>query len=275
MNQVLDSTSKSNIEKCEICGEPIGLEMVLLGTKFTVPRMCSCKKKAFEESQKQAQALEKQTRLSQIFNNSLMTKEFKEFTFQNWDHDLGNSKMYDLGLKYVKHFKEMKEQNLGLLIYGQPGNGKTFLSGCIANELLNNFIPVVCVSAIGILERIKDSFGKYGDDGIQSILNCLDNADLLIIDDLGTENNTAWSRSTMYQILDTRYRKKKPLVVTSNLTMDQLRKRYDQECEDNEKGRTFDRLVNEMCTPIENLSPSIRVKKGKEKTKLLGQILNS
>lgn len=275
MNRVLDSTSNPNMKKCEVCGEPIGLDMDLIGIKFTVPRMCKCKKKAYEEAEKKAQAIEKQTRLSQIFNNSLMTKEFKEFTFENWDHELGNKKMYDLGLKYVRHFKEMREQNLGLLIYGQPGNGKTYLTGCIANELLNNFVPVVCVSAIGILERIKDSFGKYGDEGIQSILNCLDNADLVIIDDIGTENNTPWSRSTMYQILDTRYRKKKPLIVTSNLTMSQLKKRYDQDCEDDEKGRTFDRLVNEMCTPIENSAASIRVKKGKEKTKLLGQILNS
>lgn len=56
--------------------------------------------------------------------------------------------------------------------------------------------------------------------------------------------------------------------------MQQLKKRYDEDCE-KEKGRTYDRLVNEMCTPIENLAPSIRVEKGKEKTKVLGQILNS
>jgi DNA replication protein DnaC len=189
-------------------------------------------------------------------------------------HSLGNKKMYDLGIKYVKHFKEMKNKNLGLLIYGSPGNGKTFLTGCIANALIKEFVPVVCISAIGILDRIKDSFGKYGDEGVHSILSCLDNAELLIIDDLGTENNTPWSRATIYQIIDARYRKKKPLIVTSNLTMQQLKKRYDQDCE-NGKGRTYDRLVNEMCTPIENLAPSIRVKKGKEKTKVLGQILNS
>lgn len=275
MNQVLDFTSNNpSIKKCEVCGEPMGLEVILLGKKLLVPKMCKCRKAEIEKKERKSKATEKQIRLQQIFNNSLMTKEFKECTFTKWEHDLGNKKMYDLGIKYVKHFKEMKEKNLGLLIYGSPGNGKTFLSGCIANALIEEFIPIVCVSAIGILDRIKDSFGRYGDEGVQSILNCLDNAELLVIDDLGTENNTPWSRATMYQIIDARYRKKKPLIVTSNLTMQQLKKRYDEDCE-NEKGRTYDRLVNEMCTPIENLAPSIRVQKGKEKTKVLGQILNS
>lgn len=272
MNQVLGSTS--NTQKCQVCGEPTGLEVILLGKKLIVPRMCSCKKKEVAEEERKSQAREKQIRLQQIFNNSLMTKEFKECSFEKWDHNLGNEKMYKVGVKYVKHFKEMKEKNLGLLIYGAPGNGKTFLLGCIANELIQEFIPVVCISAIGILDRIKDSFGKYGDEGVHSILSCLDNADLLIIDDLGTENNTSWSRSTIYQIIDARYRKKKPLIVTSNLTMEQLKKRYDQDCEDG-KGRTADRLINEMCTPVENSAPSIRAQKGKEKTKMLGQILNS
>ncbi|NME95327.1 ATP-binding protein [Clostridium cochlearium] len=273
MNQVLGSTSNQSIQKCKTCGEPIGLEVILLGNKLIVPRMCKCKRIVAKEQERKSQAMEKQIRLQQIFNNSLMTKEFKECSFEKWDHSLGNKKMYELGIKYTEHFKEMNGKNLGLLIYGTPGNGKTFLSGCIANALIKEFIPVVCVSAIGILDRIKDSFGKYGDEGVQSILNCLDNAEVVIIDDLGTENNTSWSRATMYQIIDARYRKRKPLIVTTNLTMQQLKKRYDQNCEDGE-GRTYDRLVNEMCTPIENLAPSIRVKKGKEKTQILKELLS-
>lgn len=180
--------------------------------------------------------------------------------------------MYELGIKCVKNFKEMVKKNIGLFIYGKPGNGKTYFAGCIANALLKKYVPVVCVSSIGILERIKDSFNKFGDEGVQNILNCLDNAELLIIDDLGTENNTSWSRSTMYQIIDSRYRKKKPLIVTSNLNIEQLKKRYDTDSEDL-IGRTYDRLLNEMCTPIENNWKSIRTIKGREKTKILGEIL--
>lgn len=270
-NQILDSTSK--IENCPNCGEPIGKEVVILNKKYIVPRVCKCRKIAIEEAERKSSSLEKQIRLQQIFNNSLMTKEFKEMTFENWNHEIANEKMFHLASKYVESFKDMKINNIGLLIYGPPGNGKTYLSGCIANALINKFIPVVFISAIGVLERIKDSFGKYGDKGVQSILNCFDNADLVILDDLGTENNTSWSRATIYQIIDSRYRKKKPIIITTNLSRDQLKNRYD--VDNSERiGRTYDRIANEMCTQIENSWSSIRTTKGKKKKELLGKILN-
>jgi DNA replication protein DnaC len=90
---------------------------------------------------------------------------------------------------------------------------------------------------------------------------------------MGVENNTDWSRATMYQILDSRCRKKKPLMITSNLTMSQLKRRYDKDC-GTDVGRTADRLIHEMCQPIENTFSSIRIKKGLEKTKMLREILN-
>ncbi|AKN34213.1 DNA replication protein [Clostridium carboxidivorans P7] len=272
MRQESDSTS--NIPLCPVCGEPIGIR-VLLGknrTEHTMPRMCKCEREQCMQIEKRQEAQEKQIRLEKMFRNGLMTKEFKEMNFETWNHELGNEKMYELGIKCVKNFKEMVERNIGLLIYGKPGNGKTYFAGCIANALLKKYVPVVCVSSILILERIKYSFNKFGDEGVQNILNCLDNAELLIIDDIGTENNTNWSRSTMYQIIDSRYRKKKPLIVTSNLNIKQLKKRYDTDSED-AIGRTYDRLLNEMCTPIENNWQSIRVIKGREKTKTLGKIL--
>lgn len=268
-------TSRPKLENCPTCGESTGKIIKILGRNYIVPRMCKCKRSALEENKKKSEAKEKQIRFKRMFSNSLMTKEFKEFTFENWDHALGNEKMYDLGIKYVNCFKEKAlKENLGLLIYGNPGNGKTFLCGCIANALMEQFVPVVCVSAIGLLDRIKSSFGKYGDEGIQSILNCLDNADLVVIDDMGVENNTDWSRATMYQILDSRYRKKRPIIVTSNFSINQLKKIYDRYC-NTETGRTADRLMYEMCSPVENTSPSIRIKKGLKKTEILKEILNS
>lgn len=267
----LDSIS-NKIQFCPKCGEPTGKEIVIFDKKHLVPRMCKCRRAAVAEAERESKSMEKQIRLQQIFNNSLMTKEFKEMTFENWDHEVASENMFKLARKYAENFNDMKTKNIGLLIYGPPGNGKTYLSGCIANYLIKKFIPVVFISAIGVLDRIKDSFGKYGDNGVQSILNCFDNAELVIIDDLGTENNTAWSRATIYQIIDSRYRKKKPVIITTNLSKEQLKKRYDEDSNEN-IGRTYDRIANEMCTPIENTWSSIRISKGKEKTKFLGEIL--
>ncbi len=272
-NPGLVSTSK--IENCPICGEPTGKLIKIFSTTYAVPRMCKCRREEKVKQDKIDAANQKQIRLDSMFKNSLMTKEFRKITFEAWNHKKGNEHMYNLGIKYVRNFKKVQEKNVGLLIYGVPGNGKTYLSGCIANALLGQLIPVVCVSSIGILDRIKSSFSKYGDEGVQNILNCLDNADLVIIDDMGVEVNTDWSRSTMYQILNSRYEKKKPLIITTNLTMEQLKKRYDRDCPGwkSGKGRTFDRVVNEMCQPIENSASSIRIQNGREKANILKEIL--
>ncbi|MBU5454833.1 ATP-binding protein [Caproiciproducens sp. MSJ-32] len=87
---------------------------------------------------------------------------------------------------------------------------------------------------------------------------------LLVIDDLGTEQGTEWSLSKIYTILDSRYRKKLPTIVTSNYSLGQLKERYGE--------RIVDRLI-EMCINIENKNPSIRKIKAEEnKEKLRGML---
>lgn len=259
-----------DIPTCPICGENKRLMVDMCDKKWLMPRMCKCRREEIEKRDRVDKVREKQIRLQQIFTNSLMTKEFRSLSFSSWDHNIGSEFLYGIGHKYVKNFKSIKEKNIGLLIYGAPGSGKTFLSGCIANALIEDYTPVICISAIGILERIKSSFTNYGDNGVSDILNSLSNADLLILDDLGTENNTSWSRATMYQIIDARYRSKKPLIVTTNLSLKELQGRYDDE---GAMGRTYDRLVNEMCTPIESKWHSIRREKGREKANILREII--
>lgn len=258
-----------SLAKCSKCGEPTGKEMHLFGKKRIVPVMCKCRKEEYEAKKLANENQDKQIKLQQMFSNGLMTTEFRTYTFKNWDHNLGNKKLYTMASKYTKNFNMALEKNIGLIIRGTKGNGKTYSTGCIANELLSQGIPVVCVSIINLLERIKKNFNTWGDQGTQEILNTLNNADLLIIDDLGTENNTSWVRAMIYQIIDDRYRKKKPLIITTNLSLDELRKKYDPDGSD----RTYDRLVNEMCTSIEINEPSIRLKKGFEKTEYLREMM--
>lgn len=81
----------------------------------------------------------------------------------------------------------MRESNQGILIYVEAGNGKTYFSASIANALLDKLVPVICVGTIALTERISQSKKNYGEEGIFTVLNALENADLLIIDDLGTE----------------------------------------------------------------------------------------
>ena len=249
---------------CDKCGEPIQKIIELLGSKRKVPIVCSCRKKELEEKEKLELNLEKQNRLKSLMKNSLMEQSFFEKTFEAWDFNKGSKSMYNLGFKYSDNFKKAKENGLGLLIHGSPGNGKSYLSFAIANKLLQKQIPVICISINGLLERIRETYSKWGKEGEAEILKSLGNADLVVLDDLGTEQSTDWSVTKVYNIIDSRYRNKLPLIVTTNHSLDDLREMYGE--------RTVDRLL-EMCTPIQNNGPSIRKEKAKENTKLLKEIL--
>lgn len=177
--------------------------------------------------------------------------------------------MYKLGKNYCENWTEMKEKNMGLLLYGPPGTGKTFLAFCIANELLNNMIPVIAISSIGLLNRIRETYNTWGREGEVEIINNLKNASLLILDDLGAENNTPWSKEKLYEIIDSRHRDRKPCIITTNLTREGLKKKLTG---DDEIPRTYDRIV-EMCHPIQVQGKSKRVEAAKDKEELLKRLL--
>lgn len=273
LNQQIEKESDLNCkleEKCKVCGKEIYKEYEILGKKRVVKVLCDCEVKKLEEEKNKEDAKEKQIRLENLLKNSLMDKKFRESTFENWNFEKGTKKMFDLGKRYTDNFKECRQEGLGLLIYGQPGNGKTYLSSCIANELLKQFVPVICVSINGLLSRIQETYNRWGKEAEADVIKGLCNADLLIIDDLGTEKKTDWSESMIYNIIDSRYRSNLPLIVTTNLNINPmevngvLTELYGK--------RTEDRIL-EMCTPINNTSKSIRIEEAKKKTDLLKKIL--
>lgn len=257
-------------EVCPKCGKHIFKKVTILEKERIVKVMCECESAAWNEKQRQEKAQEKQMELKRLLSNSLMDKKFMDSTFENWDFNKGSKQMYELGKRYAANFKKCKSEGLGLLIYGQPGNGKTYMVSAIANELLKQFIPVVCVSISSLLSRIQQTYNKWGKEAESDIIRGLCNADLLIIDDLGTEKASDWSKSMIYNIVDSRYRSNLPLVITSNLDINPSERHGV--LEEYYYERTENRIL-EMCTPVLNKSKSIRIEEAKKKTELLKEIL--
>lgn len=232
--------------------------------------MCKCERERYHAREYKEQAEQKQIQLQKLLKNSLMDRKFLSSTFKNWNFQCGSKQIYDLGKRYVTNFKECKTQGIGLLIYGLPGNGKTYLVSSIANELLKQYIPVVCASINAILRQIQTCYRDRSNNTPETIINGLNQACLLIIDDLGAEQQTEWSKSMIYSLIDARYRRGLPLMITSNLNINPqetnsiLAEMYDR--------RTESRIL-EMCTPIHFTGKDIRIDESKKKTEKLKKIL--
>ncbi|WP_315115812.1 ATP-binding protein [uncultured Clostridium sp.] len=262
----LDLAYRDKIETCEVCKEPIGIVVDLYFGSRLYPRACKCRREIYRRERFEEENREKQIRLKRVIANSMMDENFRTCTLKNWDHRVGNKSLYKIALEYIEKFHHMKNKNQGMLIYGEPGNGKTYFSSCIANALMDRSIPVIAVGAIGLTERISQSKRTWGDEGVFTVLNSLENADLLIIDDLGAEEDNKWTRAMIYQVIEKRNSSRLPAIITTNISINELKERYND--------RTYSRLV-EMCSFIRNTGGDIRKIRGKGKTeKFLGEVLN-
>ena len=111
-----------------------------------------------------------------------------------------------------------------LLFMGGAGTGKTFLSNCIAAEVIRQGFSVIYYPAATLFDRLADSaFGRSADEREQ-IFGC----DLLIIDDLGTEVNNSFVNSQLFQCINERKMRKRSTVISTNLDMNQLRDTYSE-----------------------------------------------
>ena len=128
---------------------------------------------------------------------------------------------YDTAKTYADSFPQRAEHGEGLYIEGTYGTGKTHLAAAIALQLIGCGVPVVCKTSGDLLADIKEAFDS-GDDTEYEILKAYKTVDLLIVDDLGKEQCTEWSVSTLYSILNDRYEDMKPTIITTNYNADEL-----------------------------------------------------
>ena len=132
--------------------------------------------------------------------------------------------------KYAEGFDGKMEN---LLLYGNPGLGKTFLSAAIAQVVMRKGFSVVYDSAGNVFAQFENHhFRGGGDEPLSRIFAC----DLLIIDDLGSEMTTAFTQAALYQIINTRLTDRRSTIISTNLKPDQLATRYSPQIESRLRG---------------------------------------
>ena len=160
----------------------------------------------------------------------------KDWTFAN---DNGKCPQMKHARFYVENWPTMQTENIGYLLWGGVGTGKSYFAGCIANALMEQEVAVRMTNFALILNDLTASF-----EGRNEYIARLCRAPLLILDDFGMERGTEYSLEQVYNVIDSRYRSRRPLIVTTNLSLQDL-----QHPQDTAHARIYDRLL-EMCAPI-------------------------
>lgn len=268
------------IEICDECLKPMQTDIKIGDFIRRMRIACECQRAEFDEIRRITAQRDFDRKLDRYREYSLADKNFKNSTFDNWIFR-DNQKLYDIGKKYCDKWPEIFANNRGLLLHGVSGNGKTYLSYSIANELHRRGVTVLAISAGRILKIIQDGYVKYGsNENVREIeiLNAIRDAELLILDDLGIEQKSYWSYEKIYSVIDTRSRAKKPLIVTTNLDLNELRENLSIVDARTGKRDTSDRIYNrivEICANFEVTGKSWRIHNGMENKKALLELLDA
>ena len=204
----------------------------------TVYPICDCEKAEIDRQDKARAEQQRREKLERSKAQAFKDPTFRAMTFAA--DDGSNAEIMKKARAYVRHWPEMRDKNNGLLFWGTVGTGKTFTAACIANELVERGVSVIMTSFPRIINTLQ---GKWEDR--QELLDELNDHDLLVIDDFSVERKTEYAQEIIYEVIDSRYKIGYPLIVTTNLTAQELKNPVDVS-----KKRIYSRLID-MCHPVE------------------------
>ena len=212
---------------CSLCG----------GSGYVGSNMCECLRELCRQEQKR-----------EVSILSGGKENFSQFRLEYYpdriDRDLGVNirSVMERTLQSCRQYAvSFTEKSGNLLFSGDTGLGKTFLSACIARTVADRGYSVVYESAghlFSNMERAKFT----GDEAAREICKKYNDCDLLIVDDLGTEMPGQFTTAALYSLLNDRLLWGRPMIVSTNLTMEDMQKRYSSQIASRLRG-SFTRIA--------------------------------
>lgn len=255
-----DYIGEDGLLYCGKCHTKKQTRIFLLGEERTPPCLCKCRQEQREREEAEHKRILFEDKVKRLRQMGFPEREMQEWTFANADGS--NEKLISAAQRYVDNFKEFRKNGKGLLLFGTVGTGKTFISACIANALIDRGYPVLMTNFARIANTVSGMW-----EGKQEYYDSLNDYQLLVLDDLAAERKTEYMSEIVFNVIDARYRAGLPLIVTTNLTSEELKHPADISYQ-----RTFSRLL-EMCIPMEVEGKDKRLEKLKSDIKPMKDLL--
>lgn len=231
------------------------------GQRMPVP--CDCMKEEKRKANERDEYNNKMRVLDRIRSASLLGERYKDTTFDKTDLMVneGFLKAYNRCKRYCEISTDALVKGYGVYIYGESGVGKTHLTACMCNELINQYQQCLFTNFFEISKLIRASWSRNTE--AEGVIRKICSIDFLFIDDLGTEKlqkngEDNWLQEQVYDIINNRYNNKKPTIFSSNYSLNELI---------TDRGmmqKTVDR-INEMSTAIIKLQGTSYRAKNKPK----------
>lgn len=194
---------------CEKCGD----------TGYVDTRMCDCMRRALILAGYESSGIATLMQTQRFDTFSLDYYRDSEKTYE------GMKRIYDVMQQFAQSFSTNTQMNLAL--FGGTGLGKTHLSTAVAKTVIDRGFDVLYISAVGMLASFeRERFGTTSISKEDVDTSRFYDCDLLIVDDLGSEVSNQFTVSAIYNVINIRLNKKKPTIISTNLTPAELRTRY-------------------------------------------------
>ena len=218
---------------CGKCHTPKQVITTAGSVTITMNCACECEIAAYRKEEERYERERVMQKIGDMRRAGITDANYLRWTFAADDErdPAITAKMH----KYVDNWEQMRGENIGLLLFGPVGTGKSFFAACIANALIDKGIPVMMTS-------FPKLAAAYYDD--KNVINRIKNYELLVIDDLGVERQSEYMREIVFNVVDSRYRSDLPTIITTNLDLKDIKEPADLA-----NKRIYSRIL-EMCLPL-------------------------
>lgn len=217
---------KCNTEKFHCINEDGSID-------FITPCDCEVAKENEERSERLTDSIYGRNKIER--NKTLCglkKRDVEEINTIKYETTPNNIEAYNALIKYAKEFNE--NSNKGYYIYGTTGTGKSFLVKKLATMVLNKGYSVLFITSVNLLTNIRK---RISQPDLRDLSKYAIDVDLLILDDFGVERGNEWEVEELLKIFEHRWGMSKPIVFTSNLSLIEVKRKYDF------NGRIYSRIL--------------------------------